>query len=344
MRHFLLAALFAVTSARAIPYTFTDLGDGSFAAAINDAGQVAGSRSGDAALWSGNTMTDLGTGEARGINNAGQVVGNSNGQATIWNGTTPTYIGHFLATAINDPGQVVGQNFDAPGVGTNAILWDGTSAAFIEPAGTALMHPLAMNDAGDIAGWGRTIGTGVDQARLLIDGIGIRLASLPDASFADGAGYDISNSGQIVGFTYAAHTDERAVSWNAGTHDPTNLGTLGGGGRSQAFAINESGDIVGYSTINGFSDARAVIWQDGAIIDLNSFLDASTIAAGWKLTRANDINESGWIVGDAFNSLTGQTHGFVLAPSVPAVPEPEIYAMLAAGLGVLGWRTRRRRQ
>lgn len=51
------------------------------------------------------------------------------------------------------------------------------------------------------------------------------------------------------------------------------------------------------------------------------------------------INNNDWIVGDAFNSVTGITTAYLLAP----VPEPEIYAMLFAGLGVVGFVAARRR-
>ncbi|WP_256209002.1 FxDxF family PEP-CTERM protein [Nitrosospira sp. Nsp14] len=54
---------------------------------------------------------------------------------------------------------------------------------------------------------------------------------------------------------------------------------------------------------------------------------------------ASDINDNGWIVGNAHNSKTGVDHAFLLAP----IPEPETYAMLLAGLGLLGFIARRRR-
>ena len=36
--------------------------------------------------------------------------------------------------------------------------------------------------------------------------------------------------------------------------------------------------------------------------------------------------------------------GDLLSKTIPAVPEPEIYAMLAVGLGVMGWAARRQRR
>jgi hypothetical protein len=35
--------------------------------------------------------------------------------------------------------------------------------------------------------------------------------------------------------------------------------------------------------------------------------------------------------------------GSLLSQTIPVIPEPEIYAMLAIGLGVLGWGVRRKK-
>ena len=75
------------------------------------------------------------------------------------------------------------------------------------------------------------------------------------------------------------------------------------------------------------------------LTDLNSLLDADTVNAGWALAAAVDINDNGWIVGYAHNSITGAEHAFLLTP----VPEPETYAMFLAGLGLMGFMARRRK-
>jgi uncharacterized membrane protein len=54
--------------------------------------------------------------------------------------------------------------------------------------------------------------------------------------------------GQVVGYT-DIDGNNIATIWNG--IDPTILGTLPGGYSSEAFDINERGDIVGYSFING---------------------------------------------------------------------------------------------
>lgn len=67
--------------------------------------------------------------------------------------------------------------------------------------------------------------------------------------------------------------------------------------------------------------------------DLNTLIDP---ASGWTLFDARDINDAGQIVGTG--TISGTQHAFLLTP----VPEPETYAMLLAGLAVIGVSARRK--
>ena len=99
-----------------------------------------------------------------------------------------------------------------------------------------------------------------------------------------------------------------------------------------------------YSRTTGDAAQHATLWNGTTAIDLNSYLDAEILSAGWVLSYAFGINDNGWIVGGAYNTITHQSHGFLLkqiAAPVAAVPEPETYAMLLAGLGLLGFTARR---
>ena len=138
----------------------------------------------------------------------------------------------------------------------------------------------------------------------------------------------------MAGVSYLPDANSHATLWNGTT--PTDLGTLGGT-NSVANAINENGQIVGNSLLTGNAAVHAALWNGTSLTDLNSFLDAST-SADWVLRSANGINDNGWIVGDAVNVNSGVTHAFLLTP----VPEPETYAMLLAGLGLIGAMAKRR--
>lgn len=80
----------------------------------------------------------------------------------------------------------------------------------------------------------------------------------------------------------------------------------------------------------------------------NSFLDASTVSAGWVLGTAYLINDQGWFVGDAYN-IKNVRHAFLWSDAavtiiVAAVPEPSTYAMLLAGLGLIGFTARHKKE
>lgn len=107
------------------------------------------------------------------------------------------------------------------------------------------------------------------------------------------------------------------------------LGTLGGAS-SSANAINDTGQIVGWSyTSNGVD--HAFLWSSGNMVDLNSLIDP---ASGWTLEGAGAITNLGWIVGTGRNAF-GETHAYLLTPA----PEP-IGLSLFATVGLLVLRRR----
>jgi len=360
----LWAATLSVTSthASAVSYAFIDLGTlgggSSAAAGINNAGQVVGYSSvpgaSHATLWNGTTPTDLGTlggqgSQASSINDAGQVVGVSRPtgnvvfRATLWNGTTATDLGtlggtgNSVAHGINNSGQVVGvSDTDAPiGSGfSHATLWTGTTPIDLGTLGGLYSVAYAINDAGQAVGISTIIGS--DEPLHATLWTGTTPTDLGTLGGTYSIAYGINNAGHVVGYsTITGDTAFHATLWNDST--PTDLGTLGVTD-SFAYDINNAGQVVGSSgTIGGGTANRATLWNGTVVTDLNSFLDAATLAAGWHLYEARGINDRGWIAGTAYNSFTGETHAYLLA----AIPEPEIYALMLAGLGALAFATRR---
>lgn len=122
----------------------------------------------------------------------------------------------------------------------------------------------------------------------------------------------INDTGQIVGLSENGLIDPligfpefRAVLWRNG--GITDLGTLEGGYESVANAVNNLGQVVGFATntipdpfsffpFPGATQARAFLWQKGAIQDLGTL--------GGPDANAVSINERGQIAGQSYTNST----------------------------------------
>jgi probable HAF family extracellular repeat protein len=96
--------------------------------------------------------------------------------------------------------------------------------------------------------------------------------------------------------------------WDKNKDKKIDLGTLVSHTNSVALAINNVGKVVGYSSTKS-GTSRAVLWDNNSIKDLNNLIPPNS---GWKLTYANDINDSGQIVGEGI--INGRTRAFLLTP------------------------------
>ncbi|MBY0498855.1 MAG: DUF3466 family protein [Nitrosomonas sp.] len=161
---------------------------------------------------------------------------------------------------------------------------------------------------------------------------------------------DINNAGQILAVGFGATTGQRSF-----LIDGDIIRSLKSTGeRSEGVALNEHGIVVGHQYLDispksphyAFMQTEAVIWDGHNQFKLNDFLDQDLKDAGWVLVTANDINDNGWVVGEAYNMITGVTHAYSFSTDemLSPIPEPSTYLMLLAGLGLLGFVVKRRVQ
>jgi probable HAF family extracellular repeat protein len=283
-------ALAAPLAAAPPLYRITDLGTlggtQSQASAINDNGDIAGTSltTGDAEirafLYSNGVMQPLGTlsgGDTygNGINNARLVVGDSQVASGDPHGywTTDRLTLHDVGT-LGGPG---------------SIIWD-------------------VNNAGDMVGQSDVTGpTPDDIARGFLYRNG-QFTTIGTFGGPYSAATAINDKGQVAG--YAAFPKppdpllsvrDHAFLWENGTLK--DLGTLPGDTHSEAYALNEKGQVVGTSE-TALGPTRAFLYDtDGTIKPLGNLPGGtSSFAAG--------INDAGVTVGDAFID-PDNTHAFV---------------------------------
>jgi probable HAF family extracellular repeat protein len=110
-----------------------------------------------------------------------------------------------------------------------------------------------------------------------------------------------------VGSSDSPDGNTHAVLWDLKTKAITDLSYLGApyeGGYAQAMAINNSGTIVGFSTLPGDGQFDAFVGTvSGGLTDIGNL--------GGSYAQANSINDSGTVVGSS--NITGDTdvHAFV---------------------------------
>ncbi|WP_158845781.1 hypothetical protein [Saccharothrix deserti] len=240
--------------------------------AVNDLGQVVGVASGNGAprtvQWArGNAATDLGPGIPSGLNQIGQVLIQEgvNGagpyvqRPRIWHegkvvDLTPSGSGWVIASAINNKGAVPMTYSTSPSGyhQERAAVWrDGKHTAL--PVSGPHLWLNAINDAGVIAGSKAPMfGTDVHAFRCADTTTCKPLSTVPGSGTYSVKA--INEAGVVVG-----DRGTQVLRWEG---DRVTVLSTSGGVANGPQAINERGDVVGWTT--EFSGTRrATLWPGG---------------------------------------------------------------------------------
>jgi probable HAF family extracellular repeat protein len=243
---------------------------------------------------------------ARGINNHGQIVGftvDAEGQshATLWDGdgvhllpTLSTTMPFAEAYRINDAGQIAGKATLDSGL-IHAAFWDSTGISDIGTLpGGELSFAQALNDRGVVVGSSEAA-VGRRAFTWTKDGGMVDYGNLDPNSHIAVAGFNgINNQGLMVGTGYRFLSPYNAILAREGDRQPTNISPEGQFSTGMALAVNEAGTMVGYQNALQGSPEAAIFHGDGTYQPLGRM--------GLDETWAQDINESGVIVGRGFGS------------------------------------------
>jgi probable HAF family extracellular repeat protein len=146
----------------------------------------------------------------------------------------------------------------------------------------------ALNDRGQVVGLSMTAQSPYDTGFLWENGLMLDLGLLETGG--------INTQGQVTG------TDERghAVLWVQGVK--TDLGTLGGR-FSYAQALNDAGQVVGYSYLNDNFTRHAFLWANGVMVDLGTL--------GSRVSYGEAVNAAGQVVGYSYTDRGRGPHAFL---------------------------------
>jgi probable HAF family extracellular repeat protein len=154
----------------------------------------------------------------------------------------------------------------------------------------------AINANGDVVGWSN--GQEGTRAFLYTSAGMVALPGLPDRPRT--VARDINDAGVIVGSANAGGTDlGHAVLWSGGSVQ--DLGTLGTGSFSEAWGVNNAGQVVGWSYVEGAAlGVHGFLYTEAdGLVDLTPRSDT-----GYAL----DINDAGQVTG--YQTAFGGYHAF----------------------------------
>ena len=307
-------------------------------------------------------LTGTATGSnANGISNTGQVTGTTvdvNGMSTFTNFSgNPLSLTQLntgtgqTAFAINGAGNVVGGN------GTNAFfLPNGGSLQNLTTPATAI-NAFGINDNGNIVG---QFTSGTNTPGFILNGfnstsfttINQPVGVTADVINAQGinnhglvVGFYLGNDGQVHGFTANAPTTPGTITATAVADPkiPPNPGNLA----PRSCSLRSSGSTIMPSqwAISATPPPASTVSFYNTTTGTYTFLDdpAASFHNGVEITQITGINNLGDISG-FYTDANGTFHSFFAAPATPLPATLPLFATGLGGLGLLGWRRKRKPQ
>ena len=284
-------------------------GHASFAAAINDRGQVTGlssilidgvTHTHAYRAVAGKPMIDLGVCPATPVGFPAELLEqNSQGMA------------------INEAGQVVGRCenrwLDSSGIDFDVdhafIASPGQPMADLGTLGGEFSIPFGINDAGQVTGYSSASGDQESHAFLWTEGIGMQDLGTLGGGFS--AGIAINSAGSVAGVSLTDTNATHAFLWDGSAM--RDLGSLGGT-LVIVSAINDAGQVTGTSTLRN-EGRRAFLSNGGRMKNLNGLVDPSDpLVPHVKLQDGVDINERGQIAANGCDRRTGECHAYLVTP------------------------------
>jgi probable HAF family extracellular repeat protein len=221
------------------------------------------------------------------------------------------------AYGINTAGQVVGISLTTGDKSFRAFTTDakGGNMTDLGTLGGDYSAAHGINSTGQVVGDSFT-NSGAQHAFIT----GANGASMADLGTLGGDtfAYGVNDTGQAIG-----QSNSHAFISGANGAGLTDLGTLGGI-ESVAYGVNNAGQVVGAAQIpllpeESVSDFHAFVTgpNGSGMTDLNSLVNLP----GDPLTESYGVNNMGQVIAGGF---------------IAAIPEPESYALMLAGLVLIG--------